>query len=469
MPKRNVVWILAIVGVALVTFWVTQQYRSPVRTPAPGEFNSVARVYRTINQSYYLDPNAHEIRRAAVEGMVSALDPYSTYVPPQRQTRFDHRIHGLQAGLGLVLEIVDRQVRVIGPVLNSPAHRAGIVGGDVLLRIDGESLEGLPLGDVETMLAGPLESAIELEIQRGQGWRKIFRVTREEFPLESVAGLYRQSDGHWTHLLQTDPRIAYVRVKEFVPETDRQLRDLLRRLGPLRGLVLDLRGNPGGILPPGVEAANVFLREGVIVTSVSRASPPRRYRARPEGTVAGPEVVVLIDDSTASAAEIVAGALRLHDRAVIVGTRSRGKGCVQSTIALPDDLGQINLTTAELMIGEDQPLNRIPGREAWGVLPHPGQEIALDPEAQRQLSRLRLRAEVLPPPRAQNEPATRPASTGPHADAVYQRFMAVDKPLARAMDLLREQGAIEEILTEAAAEREAARQAEASDGQEQES
>lgn len=203
------------------------------------------------------------------------------------------------------------------------------------------------------------------------------------------------------------------------------------------------------MLPEAVATADLLLREGVIVAFAGRNEPAKQYLAEPDGTFPEFPVVVLIDAGTASGAEIVAGALRLHDRAVLVGTRTRGKGAVQTMFRLADRLGQINLTTSQLLIGADQLISRMPGSDDWGVDPHDGLEVVIPAPRRRKLRQLRLRVEVLGPS-VRTRPATRPATAATAAHPMYRKFMSLDSQLTRAIELLQEPAEIEEILRAAA-------------------
>ncbi len=446
MPRRNLIWIAAIIAAAVVTMWVTRG-----NPPQPGraeseEFAPVGDTYELIQDRYYRPVQGRRLRRGAVNGMVSVLDEWSSYVPADRVKAFESRMMGMRRGIGLRLERADGEIRVIGPLVNSPAHKGGIVGGDVILAVNGEAVVASQLPAVEEALRCDLGETVELTIRRTDAERRMFSLRCEEFRLETVQGLYRDVGGRWVFLIDPAAGLAYVRIREFVHDTGGRLREILRDIGGARGLVLDLRDNPGGTLPAIEEVCDLFLSEGVIGTSVGRNRRPQRYVARPPGTIPEIPMVVLINAGTASAAEIIAGALRLHDRTVLVGTRTRGKGCVQSMFPLPDQLGQVNLTTSELLVGESRPITRRPGSDVWGVDPHPGQEVLVPPERMELLRRAWVRAEVLPRPE-RGSPRTMPttAATRP-ANTRYRAMLKLDPQLRRALELLARPEAMAEIL-----------------------
>ena len=464
MPKRNLILILAIVVAAIIAVFEARNASiftgrgnwqpSTARSGHEEEFQPVNETYRLIKDRYLYPLEGQELRQGAVRGMVSSLDEYSTYVAPGRTGAFEQHLLGRERGLGLRVDVVDGQVTVLGPMAGSPALRAGIMAGDIIVAIDGKAAAGLGPEQMTALLDGPVGASVKLTLFRAPGPQTTLTLTREEFPIESVTGLYRHSSGTWVCVIDPASGIAYVRIREFVRDTTEQFQQLLRQLDRLQGLVLDLRGNPGGLLESSVGVSDLFLREGRIVSVVRRDGPPEEHMATPTGTYPDIPVVVLIDEGTASAAEIVAGALRLRGRAVLLGTRTCGKGCVQSMFKLPDDLGRINLTTSEFCLDSDEPISRRPGSPRWGVDPH--EQIIILPSRQEKLARLRAAAEVLPLGRPTTLPLISPAGEGPPGMA--EAMLRLDSPLERAVELLKKPREIEAILKAAEAER-AARKA----------
>ncbi len=465
MPKRNLIWIAAILVAAAVALWATRNGHRQRGAPRPNEFDRVEATYRLIQNRYYGPVDANRLQRGAVRGMVSSLDEFSSYVGPQRLDQFESRLRGMASGLGLRLEKTDAQILVIGPMVNSPAHKAGIVGGDVLLEIDGNEVLAMELDQIEAMLDAPSGESVELVIERGAGWRRTFSLSPGQFPIETVQGLCRDAMGQWTFWADEDEGVAYVRICEFIGETGNKLRDTLDQLGGLRGLVLDLRDNPGGVLAAIQEVCDLFLDEGVIGASVGRDGLRNEYVATGHGTFPPIPMVVLINARTASAAEIIAGALRLGDRAVLVGTRTRGKGCVQSMFPLDEILGQVNITTSELLVGAGRSITRQPGSDVWGIDPHPGQELPLPQTALDALRRLRVRAEVLPRSPAP-QPQTAPAAATRPGESLRDEILVADRQLARGLELLSDSETMGSILAQAAASRAASQSRPTAVGQE---
>ena len=449
MPKRNLIWTIAIVAAAVLTVLLTRPAPRP-NDPDQVRFRPVVRVYHTLREAAYRRPDDANLLRGAARGMAEALDEFSSYVPPERLPSFRARLNGYATCVGLLVDLAGSEAAVLGALPGSPAHEAGIEPGGRLIAVDGRDVADMPSEDIRQRLGAPRGRKVRLTILNGSGRQCLYELTAKRRPIETVTGLRRTASGRWEYYLDPDERIAYIRIKEFAPRTAARFRQSLRELLGARGLVLDLRDNPGGQLEAGYAVADLFLRRGVIFTRLSRDGRRETYRARPDGTHPDLPIVVLVNGQTASAAEIVAGALHLHDRAVLVGTRTRGKGLVQSMIPLPDDLGQVNLTTSEFLLGTDQPVARRPGSESWGVSPHV--ELPLSPAEQAARRRFWLQAAAaLVPHRA--------ATTAPATLPVRRRIPAVeaDPQLACAMDLFAEPGRIESILARAAAERAAAR------------
>jgi carboxyl-terminal processing protease len=452
MPKRNLIWIVAIVATALITVRVS-------RPPAPAgdqtleELRPLAETYRLIKDTSLLPTKDQELLRGAAGGMAGAVDEFSTYVPSGKAEAFERRMDGKERGVGIKLDFLDGQVRLGRVLFNSPAYRAGLKARDAVLAVNGSSTEGLLPAQIDNLINdGPLGQTVRLEVLGADDRPRTVALERQEIRLETVQGLYRDASGKWVHLLDPKRRLAYFRIREFVPGTAEEFQEAFRQVDSLTGLILDLRDNPGGRLPAAVEVADLFLSQGTIVTVVSRTGPLRRFVARPEGTYsANIHIVVLIDGRTASAAEIVAGALREARRAVLVGARTRGKGYMQSMVRLPGDLGEINITTSECLVGEDKPISRPARGETRGVAPH--LEVPASPGAREQLASLRARAELPGPARAETpakrrRPPTMPAVTiiMPEEPPVLDGLLEMDVQLARAAELLKSPQEMQELL-----------------------
>ena len=434
MPRRNLIWIAIILAMATVLLFVWRQPRRGT-TVHQTEFVPVRETYQLIRQAYYQPVDEIKLRQAAVRGMVGELDEFSTYFLPEQAKAITHRVKGLDRGLGLRLDLDAKGARIIGVVPGSPAHSADLLPGDRILTVDAIPTAGKTDRQLRDLLAGKLGATVELQILSPAGWKQTVMLTHGEFPIETVRGLYRDQKGRWIWEVPSQEGIYYVRIVEFCPKTSRALLDVLHQLSPLRGLVLDLRANPGGLQEIAVALADVFLSRGTIVTVLTRNDPPKTHQAHDDTPFSKVPMVVLIDETTTSAAEIVAGALGANARAVLIGRRTRGKGCVQSMVRLPGELGQINLTTAEFLIPPDRPIQRRPGGDRWGVAPQIN--VTLSPKQTKTLRRLRIEAETWPAPALRTTTASDKGSEQiDPRDLLGQKLLQLDTQLDRAVTLL---------------------------------
>src|SRR5215469_7423741 len=303
------------------------------------EASLFAEVYERIKRDYVDDVDDHTLMEKAVRGMVAALDPHSAYLDSSEFEEIRLSTMGSYPGVGIEVAEVDGVVRVLKPIEGSPAQIAGVRAGDQVVRINGQEV-GADLAGAIARMRGPAGSRVELAIRR-EGTAEVldFELRRAEVAVHSVSS-------------QTlEPGYGYVRLTTFSDTTPGELSravSLLKRDNPpgLKGLVLDLRNNPGGVLESGVTVADDFLERGVIVTADGR-TPEARFQmlANPGDLLEGAPLVVLVNGGSASASEIVAAALKDHGRAVLVGHRTYGKGSVQTVMPLPHG-GALKLTTS---------------------------------------------------------------------------------------------------------------------------
>jgi carboxyl-terminal processing protease len=328
------------------------------------------------------DPAALE---AAVAGYVRALgDPFTEYVPPADQESFDRDLRGEYAGIGAEVNMLDGRFTIISPMPGSPALAAGLRAGDVIVSVAGEPVAGLSADEVIDRLLGPPGTEVTVGVERDGRDLGPRRITRRRIVAPTVRGLVRAGEG-WDWCLDAAAGIRYARITQFNAATATELAAAMAEAGsrpadarPIRGLVLDLRDNPGGDLATAIEVADLFLDSGVIVQVVPREGPRRTAEATPAGDIlAGVPIVVLINGSSASAAEIVAGALGEAGRALVVGSRTYGKGSVQEVRSLDTAGGTLKFTVAQWRLASDRPLQRRADSETWGVDPTAGWSVPL--------------------------------------------------------------------------------------------
>lgn len=289
-------------------------------------------------QDYYVeDLTTERLIDLAIGGVLEGLDEHSRFLEPEEFDAMRSTTTGRFHGIGVVLAIRGEFPAVISPIDRTPAQRAGVRAGDRLVAINGTSTKGLPLDDVVDLLRGEWRSEVAITIERGEpATPRVFRLLRDEIRVESVVGP-----------LEPAPDIAYIRISRFTETTATEFAEALAQLPPkTAGLVLDLRGNPGGLLGQAVDVADRFVPMGDIVVEVRGRNPSesRTYRSTPTPKVKLP-VAVLVDEGSASAAEIVAGAIQDHHAGVVVGQLTFGKGSVQSVFGLEEG-NALKLTTA---------------------------------------------------------------------------------------------------------------------------
>lgn len=297
-----------------------------------------AEVFDKVRTEYVEPVNDEELIEAALNGMLSSLDPHSGYLNPKNSKDMDIQTRGEFGGLGLEVTMENGWVKVVSPIDDTPAFRSGLQPGDFLTHLDGEPVQGLSLTDAVDRMRGPPGTDIKVTVRRAGQEPFDVKLTRAVIKVQTVKG-------------QAFSEIGYIRISQFSATTETDLRRVLtqvrKEIGkPATGFVIDLRNNPGGLLDQAVAVSDDFLEQGEIVSTRSRRpEDTQRYNARSGDITDGLPLVVLINDGSASASEIVAGALQDHKRAVILGTRSFGKGSVQTLIPLPGH-GSIRLTTA---------------------------------------------------------------------------------------------------------------------------
>ncbi|HTT83245.1 MAG TPA: S41 family peptidase [Rhizomicrobium sp.] len=303
--------------------------------------NRFGAAFAAVRADYVEPPDDRKMVEDALNGMISDLDPHSSYFDPKTFADMQVKTSGTYGGIGLVIAADQGVVKVVSPIDDTPASHAGIKAGDSILAIDGRGLQGLSLDKVQDMLRGPSGTPVKLTLLRG-GVQKSFEVSlvRAAIQVEAVKS-HREGD------------VGYIRIPAFNEETNdgvmTAIKSLKKEIGPhLRGYIIDLRDDGGGVLDQAIAVSDDFLNSGEIVSTRGRKpEDTQRYDAKPGDIADGKPIIVLINGGTASASEIVAGALQDHKRATIVGMTSFGKGSVQTIIPLSDGQdGALHLTTA---------------------------------------------------------------------------------------------------------------------------
>ncbi len=304
-----------------------------------GKLKIFGDVLSVIQTSYVEEPNVDNLVQGAIKGMLQTLDPHSSYLTPDMLKQVEVETKGVFGGLGIEIGVKDGILTVIAPIDDTPAFRAGLQAGDKIVKIEKESTSDMTVTEAVKRLRGEPGTKVTISIVReGLNEPRAYTITRDIIKIKSVKSK-AMGDG-----------IAYVKLTQFQQDTSSELEKALqaaqKEKGGLRGLVLDLRNNPGGLLDQAVKVSDEFIESGLIVYTDGRIESQKyKYLAHKEGTWTGFPIVVLVNAGSASASEIVAGALQDHGRAILLGTRTFGKGSVQTILPLEDG-SALRLTTA---------------------------------------------------------------------------------------------------------------------------
>lgn len=351
-----------------------------------------------IDRNYVEKVSRRELVEAAIDGAMKKLDAYSDYIAPNELDSFKVEVENEFGGLGLQISNQAGQLRVISPLVGTPAYKAGIEAGDLILAIGETSTKGLSISDAVKLMKGRPGTDVDLTIFHTlKKSEETVSLTREVIKVETVLGDHRDEADNWSYIYEETPTIGFVRLTAFGPETASDLKEVLTQLKQdgMQGLILDLRFNPGGLLRSAVEVSDLFLKSGEIVSMAGRNIERQHWTANEEGTFADVAMVVLVNQYSASASEIVAAALQDHERAVIVGQQTFGKASVQNVVELEDGKSAIKITTGSYRRPSGKPIHRFPEATEWGVRPDTGFEVPLSNYELGRLMRVRRQSDVV--------------------------------------------------------------------------
>ncbi|MFK7884298.1 MAG: S41 family peptidase [Phycisphaerales bacterium] len=397
-------------------------------------FDPIVDIRALLEAHYVEDLDEKALQEGAIRGMLETLDdPYTVYVPPKDTAEFAKDLTGEYVGIGAEVGMRDGWFTILTPLDDSPAWRAGVMADDRVVAIDGESTEGWDTDQCISRLMGEPQTNVTITVERADTSTTDITITRSPIHVNPVKGFARNDggQGNWRYLLDESHSIAYVRLSQFTPDSAEELNaainDATRAAGgELGGLILDLRFNPGGVLEQAVRMADMFLDDGVIVSTEGRTSRERVERADSPGTLPEFPMVVLVNGQSASASEILSGALSDQDRAVVLGTRTFGKGLVQTVRGLPGNAGVLKMTEQRYALPSGRLIQREDDSTTWGVDPTPGYFYPLTDEQTRDMLAARRQQEII----ALDE---EPAAIG--ADAIVERL--ADPQLTAALGVLR--------------------------------
>ena len=342
---------MKIIIIFLFSFFFINKVSAESNTSIYEKIDLFSEVLNKINNEYVEEVNQSDAMDAAINGVLQSLDPYSAYMSPEMFRDMQTETSGKFGGLGIEVGMEHGVVKVISPIDNSPASRVGVKAGDYIIKINDNQVQGKSLTEAVELMRGPVGSDIEITVRR-KGVKKsiIFTITREIIKIESVKSKY------------IDEGIGYLRLTSFNENSGNQIKKKIKEFNnkkDLKGYILDLRNNPGGLLSQAIKIADFFLEDGEIVSTKGRKkSENRKFFAKKGDLTNGMTLIVLINYGSASASEIVAGALKDHKRAILVGENSYGKGSVQSVIPLKNK-GAIRLTISKYYLPSGKSISEV--------------------------------------------------------------------------------------------------------------
>lgn len=392
------------------------------RTETYKQLELFSNVLSILQDNYVEEIDTKEVLNGAIRGLLFSLDPHSSYLAPESFKDLQDETRGSFSGIGIEVTIKNDLLTVVTPIAETPADRAGVRSNDVIVEIDGKKTKNMGPYEAIKELRGPAGTEVTISIHR-KGWSDLKEITikREVIPIQSVKAEY------------LSPGFAYTRITNFQSHTARDFKDkldALQRLMPIKGLILDLRNNPGGLLHQAVSIADVFLDQGKIVyTKGRRTDQNTTFSAHRNGDKNHYPLVILVNEGSASAAEIVAGAIQAHKRGIIVGTQTFGKGSVQTIVPLPDGAG-LRMTTAKYYTPDDRSI------QALGITPDVEVPFiaCLEPDEPATQKKRRKEADLANHLPGQDEETTQ----SPDSDALQlDKRLSLDNQLRTAFNILK--------------------------------
>ena len=364
-----------------------------------------AETFQQIESNYVRDVDRRELMESAIQGMLRHLDQYSSFIPPPDVRHFNQMVEQEFGGIGITVNSPSPgRLIVISPLPGTPAYRAGIRAGDLIVEVEGESTEALSLTDAVKKLQGPVGRPVVIKVVHpGESSApEEVRLVRELIKAPTVLGDRYSDKDEWEFMYDDEKKIGYIRLSHFSRFTAQEVKAALDNIfeRKVRGLVIDLRYNPGGLLEAAIEIADMFLEDGNIVSVRGRNVPERSWDARKRDTYSNIPVAVLVNEFSASASEVLSACLQDNKRAVIIGERTWGKGSVQNIIRMEEGESALKLTTASYHRPSGVNIHRFPDMKAddeWGVTPDEGYLIKYDRRQQAAWQRHRTAKDVLRP------------------------------------------------------------------------
>lgn len=388
MSERRIVMKLLVLAVIAAGLWtLTHTYAASVYD----QLDLLVDVRHELMQNYVERPDDQELVESAVRGMVESLDdPYTVFLNAEDLEPFEQQIRGRFSGIGAEVDMHEDRLRIVSPLEDSPAWEAGVMAGDVVLEIEGQSTEGMSLQEAVKLLTGEAGTDVTIRVRHRSGDEEDITITREVINVPTIRGFHRLDDNGYEYMLDSQRGIGYVRISQFTDTTAEDMAQIIESLKQqgLKALIIDVRFNPGGLLQAAKDVSDLLLPVGERIVSIKGRSTPERVFMSDEQPLLGPEVpvVIIANESSASASEILTGALSENSRALFVGTRTFGKGSVQTVKQLLDGRAAIKLTSAYYYLPTGRNIHRT-GKDddAWGVDPSDGAYVPMSVDEVRDL------------------------------------------------------------------------------------
>jgi len=401
MPRRNLYAVALVAAVSLLSWQATQGAKP--KDEMMELYGLFVDAVEQVEANYVRPVSRRELLESALKGMLQDLDPHSAFINTSEWKQFKRQIEGRFGGIGIQvgMDMEAKRLKVIAPMVGTPAYVAGVLAGDDIVEIDGISTEGMIPDRAVEVLTGRVGTPVKLKVKHeADGGTEVLTMTRAIIDMPSVLGDSRRADDTWDFMLDHERKIGYVRITSFIQNTTEELKRALSELKSegMKALILDLRDNPGGLLSAAVEVSDLFLDKGVIVSTKGRNTPSKVYEAQKDGQYTDFPMVVLVNQSSASAAEIVSACLQDHKRAKVVGQRSYGKGSVQNILELEGGNSVLKLTVASYHRPSGKNIHRFPKAkesDEWGVSPDPKLEVKLTPEQYVAFARARRQRDLV--------------------------------------------------------------------------
>jgi len=368
-------------------------------TNAFGQIDLLVDIRHELMSYYVEEPDGEAMVEAAVRGMLDSLDdPYTSFLTAEELKEFEQYVHGSFTGIGAEVDIHEDRLRIVSPLEDSPAWKAGVMAGDVVLEIDGEDTEGMSITDAIKRLKGQADTDVTILVRHLTGDEAAITITCALIKVDTVRGIVRNEDQSHRFLLNSEQGLGYIRVTQFGDGTAEDFEAAVEQAieQGAQALILDFRFNGGGLLGAAVSMADLFLDEGQRVVSVAgRAVPEKVYYASDSSTIdPSIPVVIIANEASASASEVFTGALSDNGRALFVGTRTFGKGSVQNVKYLEGEQGALKMTSAHYYLPLGRNIHRREGDETWGVDPSEGAYVPMTQDQIRDMIVARKESQI---------------------------------------------------------------------------